>query len=198
MGKARDPLYSEELGLYYTITTTGTTSVRVDFSTNPDGTGDTAGTMALSLTSTSPATVHEVYDVTSRGTHVKGTTDVQLDENNAAVHASGNYTSTNPDISGTFDLTYAGTDVTGSDSVTAQGHTVKFTNIVASTETGAFAADYTTDNLTGHVTRNADGSGSVTTNTSAGVVTLTWTVDGTATLHLPDGSTKALGKLSSL
>lgn len=198
MGKTRDPLYSSSLGLYYTITPLGLTSVRLNFSSNADGTGDTAGTMTLSLTSSDATTVHETYDVTSHGTRVKGTTDVQLDGNNSAVHATGAYTSTNPTVSGTFDLTYAGTDVTGRDSVTVEGRTVTFTNIVASTETGAFAADYAANGLTGHITRNANGSGSVTTDTSAGVVTLTWTIDGTATIHFPDGSEKNLGKLANL
>jgi len=191
--------YSTQLQLYYDVTAVSTKEFSVAFSTGPNGTGSTAGTMDVTIVSGPPApiVVHASYDITSQSTHLTGTLDFTAFDN-AFTHValSGNCNTTHPTTATTFSFDDNAGTITGSITSKAGGHTVSLTNLSYTPGTG-LRGDIAVDSLTGSIGINPDGTGFVSFIDALGTFTIHWDASENVTLTGPTGS-QSLGKLANL
>lgn len=197
-----DLTFVDALGLYVR-TRTSLTGIRADFFTDAEGrhpAGHAEARPRGSLTRF-PLTVALTYEATAGAVPGTGAFSVVLNDAGAQSGSlSGSVGDRVTGLTTQVDLSYAdagvagmGTQLTGSLMVKDDDGDVTFRDLAPDTVgSGGFSATLAFGAIPGAIRQDADGSGSLTFNDSAGPVRARWDVSGAGTVTRADGSVRVV------
>ncbi len=192
-----DLTFVDALGLYVR-TRTSLTSIRADFFTDAEGRNGAGHAEARprgSLTGF-PLTLALTYEATAGAVPGTGAFSVVLNDAGAQSGSlSGSLVDRVTGLTTQVDLSYAymGTQITGSLIVKDDDGDVTFRDLAPDAAgAGGFSATLAFGAIPGAIRQEADGSGSLTFNDSAGPLSARWDVSGAGTVTRADGAVRVV------
>lgn len=188
------PAFDAALGLYVT-TQESDTETRFNYFTDEAG-QNSAGFYSLTVQGEPeqfPMTLVITYQITAGSRTGAGTvTFVLSDEQGESGRISGRDTKAETGISTQFDLVFTtgGAAVSGNATVTDADGTVEFRNLVQN-ENG-LTAELSAAGVTGTITQNADGGGTLRFNNASGPTLAAWDTEGAGTITQPNGTVETI------
>lgn len=189
------PIFDEQYNLYYTFEET-LTAFRLNYFQDANAT-QPAGFISLQTQGNPesfPLTFVLQYNLTAGEEPGNGRLNIRInDENGETTRVTGTVSDTVTGVKNEFDLTFEdfGNRTTGDIRVSDDDGAIEFRDLAVA-EDGSFTANLVYGDITGVLTENADGGGTLTLNDPAGPVVCQWNEAGAGTITLSDGSVQTI------